>query len=86
LTALAETPCSAEDLCALEKSCKDAYALELSATDGLATVRHAVRAADPLPKEAAELLAQSEAELRRAVELTRACADREAEARRRYSL
>jgi hypothetical protein len=85
LKSLGETRCSAEDLCALRKSCEDAYALELSATDGIAAVRHAVRAADPVPKEATVLLAQSEGELRRAVELTSTCADREAETRRRYS-
>jgi hypothetical protein len=85
LKSLGEIRCSAEDLCALRKSCQDAYALELSATDGIAAVRHAVREPDPVPTEAAALLAQSEGELRRAVDLTKACADSEAETRRRYS-
>lgn len=86
LKSLGETLCSAEDLCALRKTCEEAYELELSANDGIAAVRHSAQADDPVPKEAAALLGQVEGILRRAVELTKTCADREAETRRRYSL
>lgn len=86
LRLLHDAPCSAADLCGLRKSCEDAYGLELSALDGISAVRRAVRTADAVPPEAAQLLTRSEGDLRRAAELTKACADNEGEARRRYSL
>lgn len=86
LEALASAPCAEPDLCALRKTCADAYALELSARDALGAVRHAAQGAEPVQREAVELLTRSEEDLRRAAELARVCADREGEARRRYSL
>ena len=86
LKALEDARCTGVDLCDLKKTCVEAYSLEQSALDGLSAVRHSVEGTDPVPTEATALLARSESDLRRAAELGRACADREGEARRRYSL
>jgi hypothetical protein len=86
LLLLRETPCVAADACALRKTCVDAYSLETAAFDAIMAVRHATASGSPVPDGAAALLSRSEAELRRAAELTRTCADLEATARRNYRL
>lgn len=86
LKSLREVVCSADDLCELKRSCADAYELELTAFDGISAVRRTVRGTDPIPPEAAPLLMKSESNLKRAADLTRACAESEGATRRRYSL
>ena len=86
LKSLREVGCTAEELCALKQSCADAYELEVTAFDGISAVRRSVRGADPVAPDAIELLTKSEANLKRARDLTRACVESEGAVRRRYSL
>jgi hypothetical protein len=86
LLALQQTPCTGDDACTLRKSCSDAYDREVSAVEGIAAVRHATQSTGPVPPEATELLARSASEMKRAVLLTKGCADLEAATKRRYSI
>lgn len=86
LLALQQTPCAADDAVKLRKSCSDAYGLQVTALDAVAAVRHAAQGNAPLPPEAAELLARSEADLKRAAQGTTACADLESDLKRRYAI
>ena len=84
LKALKAAPCAAEDVCALKKACVDAYVLEQAALDAVSAVRARTRTADALNSDAVELLANAERDLGRSRELTKACADLEGAARRKY--
>ena len=84
--ALASAPCSGDATCTARKVCVDAYSLERTAGEALRAVRHAVAADASIPSGAGELLLRAERDLAQARELTRDCADREAELRRRYEI
>jgi hypothetical protein len=86
LKALQSAPCHAEDVCAVKTACVDAYVLEEAARSALSAVRARTRTADGLTADAVDLLANAEHDLGRSRELTKACADLEAAARRKYGL
>lgn len=86
LKALKAVPCTADDVCELQKACVDAYALEQSALEAVSAVRSRTRTADALNSDAVDLLANAERDLGRSRELTKTCADLEGAARRQYGL
>jgi hypothetical protein len=86
LKALKAVPCDAGDVCTLKKACVDAYVLEQTALDAVSAVRARTRTADGLNSDAVDLLANAEHDLGRSRELTKACADLEGAARRKYRL
>jgi hypothetical protein len=75
---VANTSCTAADLCSLRATCLDGYRRHLRA---LGEAHHAGAAGAP-----AELLARAERELEAAHELTERCARAEAEVRSKYRL
>ena len=86
LKALQAAPCAADDVCGLKKACVDAYTLEQAALDAVSAVRAQSRSSDGLNASAVELLANAEHDLGRSRELTKACADLEGAARRKYGI
>ncbi len=86
LEALKGLECSGSDLCALKKTCTDAYTLLVEIEDELGAVRRATADARAPAPRAAALLAETEAKLHRSAELARRCADAEAVVRSRYGL
>jgi hypothetical protein len=78
LESLANTSCTAADLCALRATCLDAYRRHLRA---LGEARHAGAAGAP-----AEAIARAERELEAAHDLAQRCARAEAEVRSKYRL
>jgi len=87
LEALDGTPCTIADVCAVKKTCSEAYALQETALAALSTVRHSVQGLAPgMEKDEASLLSQAEAALGRARDLAAKCADAEAALRRHYRL
>jgi hypothetical protein len=87
LKALEGTPCTIEDVCAVKKTCSEAYALQETALAALSTVRHSVQGLAPgMEQQQASLLSQAEAALGRAKDLAAKCADAEAALRRHYRL
>jgi hypothetical protein len=86
LTALESTTCRSDDVCALKKTCVEAYSLELGALDALSAVRKDTSGGDSLGTAAVELLGRAEQDLTRSHDLATTCADLEGAARRRYAL
>ncbi|HVU05677.1 MAG TPA: hypothetical protein VHE30_28205 [Polyangiaceae bacterium] len=86
LVALEHETCTAEDVCALRKTCADAYTLQVTALESVAAVRHANEDGKPLPPEAMALLAEASAKLEASNAATKTCADVEGAARRKHGL
>jgi hypothetical protein len=83
LQSLADTSCTAADLCALRATCLDGYGRHVRALGSLRTIRR-----DPGRGggAAAGLLAQAERELGAARDLVQLCARAEAQVRGKYRL
>jgi len=87
LEALDGTPCTIADVCAVKKTCSEAYALQETALAALSTVRYALQGVAPgMDGQEAALLSHAETALARAKDLTTKCADLEAALRRQYRL
>lgn len=87
LKALDGTPCTVNEICAVKKTCSEAYTLEVSALSALSTLRHSLQGFAPgMEQQEALLLSQAEASLHQAKDLVAKCADAEAALRRRYRL
>ena len=85
LKALDQTPCTLDGVCAVKRTCSEAYTLQETALDALSAVRHALQGVAPgMDERETALLSQAEAALTRAKELTTKCADLEAALRRQY--